>query len=1124
MQDFIRIRGEIVSSPLNENFRRLLNQIQISNTNLLFPEENGIVNTIDDMEKIQDPEDAQACYVISSGEFYRYSKKDYKWYKIMDIGQTFRQGFLNSGAVVLEDYITLKSGSKTILQMPDMLVYFKNKEGDGRYLRGMYKIEAQELDVTEYIGAAGSYSLFIDENQHYSVSTGMPSTDNPSNIFIGTFITNSSKQVEGEFIYTLPDIAYTADRGHYFIDGGQASGLSLAAASGKKVSRRAGFYYDEGINFSIGQTDNFPVDTDNGSNFDLKTFEAESPVSNIYYGYPEDMLTRGIVKSSTGELIINKYYDKTARELRDVEVGSYTIQSHLVTPNGQNIMVYGDRVYNSFEDAQSNLNTTAAFDADFPYVEVTRVIVGNITDFNSGRTGDCGFFVMDRLSQVGTISPVYADNIFTLYSGEAGDNTPAKVQFNLDQLQKTQFDSIYTLNVKTNKDTDYIFAIDKKYLTGRTEDNNLTSDNMTKTRAVDNAVNGVVGYTIPTEYYVDRLRSRIENIEKEIWSVPDATISEIHRQSIRFRLYDSERRIALSETNITNLQNKVKELDLYKVDKDTTINGYKLGNKANSIISNITLVTGDILEGVGKDGKPKNLWYTEARVSANTDVANATAHIKKLGSGTKTDKNIHALSTDDITVGTNKFVTQNDLNKLANVPANTNAELNKKLESVTIQTITNKASTTLGQATTIAFDTWGAKVTMDAANKIAKVECVGQLDENDFLKKEEYAIQSLTNSDKRGYVDKAIQADNLTAVVDGTANQYYGTNEAGKAGVYDLPTWVSTETGDDYADVNEVVFQPMDNSITLSHLANSRVVYADYDEETDLNTNVYDLVKHHYHKVYNNEVQGPYLNGSTSQDVSKIYYSYTVPVGGLLGRTYYFSYNNDNYKFTATTAMVAKTVLTFTPSTGALTYKLPSATSTTAITATKVTDVNTIEADYWLPFTAQSDWNKVNEWNFGEGFEVEVIDGKAKINAKTPGTGVSYFANLTDVSVEYKDSNVGKILELGKDGSGNYRIKFTDAPPLHQYMKTLDYAYDTTRVKRAVDADSADTATTADKLQNKYSVNDAGTSDSTLWSASKIRTNTTSQIKSEGVNTFSGTAVPTNDMGKDGDLYILLED
>lgn len=78
MQDFIRIGGPIVSSPLNENFRRLLNAISMANVNLVFPDEDGVVSTITDMNNIADPLDGQVCYVISSGEFYRYSKGDNK--------------------------------------------------------------------------------------------------------------------------------------------------------------------------------------------------------------------------------------------------------------------------------------------------------------------------------------------------------------------------------------------------------------------------------------------------------------------------------------------------------------------------------------------------------------------------------------------------------------------------------------------------------------------------------------------------------------------------------------------------------------------------------------------------------------------------------------------------------------------------------------------------------------------------------------------------------------------------------------------------------------------------------------------------------------------------------------
>ena len=41
-----------------------------------------------------------------------------------------------------------------------------------------------------------------------------------------------------------------------------------------------------------------------------------------------------------------------------------------------------------------------------------------------------------------------------------------------------------------------------------------------------------------------------------------------------------------------------------------------------------------------------------------------------------------------------------------------------------------------------------------------------------------------------------------------------------------------------------------------------------------------------------------------------------------------------------------------------------------------------------------------------------------------------------------------------------------------------------------------------------------------LWQ--KIISNTSSQIKNEGVNTYSGTTVPDNSLGKNGDLYITI--
>ena len=1129
MQDFIRIRGEVISSPLNENFRRLLNQISISNTNLIFPEENAVVDTVTDMLEIENPDDAQTCYVVSSGELYRYSKGDNKWHKIADFGQTFRQGFLNSGAVVLEDYIKLKEGSKTILTIPAMLVYFKNKPGDNRYLKGMYKIEAQELDVSTYISAAGSYSLYIDENQHYAVNPGMPTTDIPNQIFVGIFLTNAAKEVEREFIYTLPDIAYTADRGSFFINGGQVTGLSLTPGKGLTVNRNRGYYYDEGINFAIGQTENFPIDTDNGSNFDLRTFEAETPATNLYYITPEDGLNNGFEPRTDNTLVINKYWDTTAHELRDVTEGSYTIQNHLVTPSGQNIMVYGVAQYNSYEDAVSNLNTTVGIDIDFPFAEVTRVVVGNKPGFDSSQKEYCDFFVMERVSQLGTLKPEFADNVFTIYSGDAGDSVPSKIRFSLKELQKQTYDGTMTLFSKGPSETDYRFAMGEKFLTYSNGD--MITAEQTKETPVDLAVDGAAGYYIPSEYYVNRLRQRIEDLEKEVWAIPN-TQQEIHNQSIRYRLYDTERRMGLAETNITNAQRDISNLQKNKVDKTASVNDHTFADRANGQPAAIVLKTGDILEGTGINNKPTNLWYTEDRVNKNSHVSTAYDHSLLRGSGS-TDDNPHGLSTLDITeLGDKKFVSNAQLSKIDNAPANTNAELAKKLENITIQSVTNGKSTTLGEVKTLAVDTFGAKIKVDAANRIATLECVGQMNPEDYMTKENYAHASINDSSRFGYVDKAIQADNLTAVVDGGPNQYYGTNVAGEVGVYDLPKWVDTEDpeNDLTADVESVMFQPVPHSVTLKHLANSKVLYTADNEENELNTNVYDLVKNHYHKVYNDAVQGAYSEDNKTPIEATVYYGYTIPSSGLKGQTYQFACGNDLYKFTGATTMTAGMVLQFSPADKKLVYgKLKNGTSYTvenpiAVTVTPITAAE-VNEDAWLNFTTQTDWNKVNEWNFGTGLSVQVLNGRATINAVSPaGDGVRQFASLEDVAVTYEAKNVGKILQLDQEESGQYKIVLTSMPPLHLYMNRGDYAYDENRVIRAVDADHADKAATADKLQNTYTVNNAGTSDSTLWSAPQIKSNTSAQIKAEGVNTYSGTAVPANSLGKDGDLYILLED
>ena len=1143
MQDFIRIGGPITSSPLNENFRRLLNAITLANVNLVFPEENEVVNTVSDMYAIEEPLDGQVCYVVSSGEFYRYSKTDNKWHKIMDIGQTFRQGFLNSGAVVLEGPMTLAAESTTKIIMPTMLVYFKNKEGDGRYLKGMYKIDEKEVDISPLIEGAGAYSIFVDYLGNYSVIMGMPTEDDVNHIFIGSFLVNDSNQIiqakQGDTVlstclYTLPDIAYTADRGNIMMNGGEASGLNLSPSGNKdgRANRQDGYYYDEGINYTIGETLDFPADTDNGSNFNLKYYDGEAPVPYFIYMAPKTGLSYPVQVSEN--IIHDKYW--ADGKLADVPKGYFTIQQHLVTPGGQNIILYGTELYNSFMDAESNINSTFGVDFDFPHVEATRIIVGLDDAADKFTTDDatcCKFFTLGRLAQVGTISPEFADNVFRLYSGDSEDITPASMRFDLGELQTENYDSLYSLDILPSNVTRQLYSQSKKYIT----DTNSTNVTTTLTEKRTYGLN-TSGYKIADDKDLEYIRARLNDLEKEVWSV-DNSNKQRYEQSIRYRLFHAEDRLDNIDVQLDDHEARIQYVEKYKVHKNTTVNGYKLGDNTNKDEAKaVVLYTGDIDEGKGL-GSTSNLWFTQTRVSQNTDVINSKNHMNTKSANdaasTHTKVNPHNLSTDDLNLlsGTTKiFVTPEEERRIRSdrLPDNTKAELAKKLEDISIQTIEGDstapgATATLGDVTALKFYKSGANITVDAANRVATIECVGQTDPNDFLLRKEFAISATARPDLYGgAVDRALNADNLTALDKATADQYYGTNANGDKGVFDLPVYVSTMDASSYTDVDQVTFTPIDKSITLRHLADGKVTYTTGNEENDLQTNVYDLVKYRYHKVFNSGSQGPYKEGTTSQDTSAIKYEYEVPSGGLKSHTYYFTYNNTSYKFTRTTSMVAKTLFTYTPSTNTLTYKTPTGSSTTA-TITKV-DGSAVEEGYWISMVAKTDWNKINEWNFGNNLTVTVADGRATINAAVAGNGATSFANLSDTQVTYNEENIGKMIVLGKDGSNNFKLQFAAAPALNNYMLIADYVDSTVdkRVKYAAKSDLATTATSANTLQTKYTVNDSGTSNTTLWTASKITTNTSAQIKAEGVNTYYGTSAPTTIKGaKEGDLYILIE-
>lgn len=1023
MQDFVRIGGEIVSAPLNENFRRLINQISISNTNLIFPDQNAVVDTITDMQAIVNPEDAQSCYVISSGELYRYTKNGEKWVKIADFGQTFRQGFLNSGAVVLEDYIKLKEGTKTTLIMPSMLVYFKNKPGDERYLKGMYLIETKELDISSMVSGANSYSIMVDHTGKYALISGLPTTDDPNHVFIGTILVDGNGQVMNDFIYTLPDIAYTADRGNFLMNGGQANGCNLDPAEGYKVSRRFGYYYDEGINFPLGPTENFPVDTDNGSNFDLKAFTAESPVTKIYYMVPDNPLQNSCIVSDG--LITNKYWDGTS--LVDVPEGFYTIQQHLVTPTGQNIILYGTQTYNSMMDAVSNLNTISKLELAFPYIEATRIVVVNTsTGFSTNDTQCCKFFTLGTLSQVGTVSPEFADNAFKIYSGLSRDNTPATMRFDLRDLEFEEFDNIYTLNIREYTDKDYLFALDGKYIT----DDYIYP--MTKEVERLNFENGLPGYEIPTQYSVDRLRSRIEDLEKELWT-PKKDNANRYEQSVRYRLFNNEAILDKHTTDLIEHNERLTYLEQNKVNKGTSINGQRLGDTTNAgEVKDIVLYTGDIAEGLGK-GDVINEWFTQERVSKNTDVKAAKTHTDTISltdnASTHTKVNPHGLSTDDINILMNTtkiFVTPDEERRIRadRLPENTIDELlkldEKNLDSVRITYMEGNSDRPglgpyeVGNIKGIRFFQDGVNMSMDSDGETLILECVGQMDENKVMFKSRYASLEAEYPDiYGGYVDNAVNAtyaDNVHGIEFATPNQYYGTNKANEVGLYDLPSYVTTADAEGFASIDQVVFIPVDGSVQEKHLSE--------DLANKINNN--------YHAIYNN---------------------------GVL----------------------------------------------------KSAEINALE--------------------FGDNLTVTIKGQVAKINASGEGGsgGASNFVNLQDVDVDYT-GNEGKVIVVNEAGNG---LSVAKMPALKDYMLKAVYTDEDepTKVKRAVLADTATLAITANNSLkvNDKSVDDTKTTNAYLWTAEKIISNTSSQIQSEGVNTYSGTTVPSDSLGKNGDLYILIE-
>lgn len=1026
--DFIRIGGEIVSAPLNENFRRLRNDISVATANLVFSDTDGIKNTLEDMLAIENPDNAQVCYVVSSGEMYRYTAGDGQWHKIMDFGQTFRQGFLNSGAVVLEDSIKLKTGSKTVLIMPEMLVYFKSKEGDAKYLKGMYQIAGKEFDLQGQVNGGNAYSILVDFEGNYSVMSGMPVIDNPEKVFIGTVLVNGDNEILEQFVYTLPDMAYTADRSHFFLMGGTAEGgnLTTAGTGNGQVTRSSGFYYDEGINYPQGKTENFPIDTDNGSNFNLKAFEGMSPVPVLYYMTPSNSLSNPIDKSTTG-LIIDKYW-KDNKTLVSVPKDHFTIQQHLITPNGQNIILYGKEIYSSMKDAIAALNSVNGIDVNFPYIEATRLVVGNTEDkFDSGNETMCQFFTLTNVSRIGTIGTEFADNLFKIHSGD--DTTPVSVRFSLKDLSSAEFDNLYTLTIEASEAARKLFYNNEKY----TVDKKTVpvQDSITNDRVYD----GLPGYKLADAADLEYLSNRIGDIEKEIWHKYDDT-KAIYEQSIRHRLSELEATVVDHKEDIDKHGTRLTALETSRVNKGTTINGYKLGDtESETETKTFNIQTGDIQEGVG-NATSTNLWYTEERVSKNTSVAAATAHLE---TKSKTDDatqhvvvNPHALSTDDLNVldnTTRLFVTPEEerrirADKLPDDTIKALADLDaKNMDSIKIDTIDGTSETTtgkitqLGNVTDIRFYEYGVGLELSEDGKTLTVECLGQADADSVMMRKTYATKEMadpTNPELKYTVDKAvtaIAANAIHGIASAGADKYYGTDKDGNPGIHSIQKFVTTASADAFTSIDQVAFVPINGSVVEEHLS----------------TDLANKINNNYHEIYN-------------------------------------------------------------------TGTLKSA--------------------------------QINKFNFGDNLTVTVNGDTATINAtgELSGVGVLNFANLADVEVTYT-GNKGRMLVVNEDENG---VTTSDALSLDEYMLETVYVDpdDVTKVRKARQADNATlaaTATNAVAVNNK-SVDDTKTSNAYLWTAEKIIANTSSQITNEGVTTHSGTVVPSDSLGKNGDLYILIED
>lgn len=871
MIDFKRIGGEINSSPLNENFRKLQDSISMASTNIIFPEENGIVATVADMNAIPSPATAQWCYVISNGGAYRYSGST--WIKIGDFGETFKQSFLNNGAILLENPITIKTGSSTVLNIPSMLVYFKDKPGDDVYLRGMYKVTGFEYNIAtdEVITGGGVYSLFITDELSVSVIENLPTQDYDDKIFLGTIIVTNDIKIVKDCVYTMPDIAYTSDRGYFIFQGGQTQGCSLigSLSSDLSVGRQSGFYYDEGVNYPTGLINNYPNDNNASSNFNLKAFPATN-TSEIYYLSQDDISSQeDLIPVSTIDVM--HYWD--GNSLENVPTGKFTIQRHIISPTGQNFIYYGDALYDSMTDALANMNNVSALNVQFLYAEATRVIVKQgATD--TSDTDQVRFITTSKLTQVGTIAPEFEDSSFAIYN----ENRNLK----------------YDLSNITNGTTRTIQLLDKNYT------------------LADNA-------------------------------------------------------------DITAIYEELND----KLDNAAKVNGLSFIEVEG--IPEITLTTTNIGEG-------NNKYYTETRVSANTDVTANTAH-RNTVSG-----NPHGSTTNDITVSNDKnYISDAQLTKLNNLPTATNIN---QIEIYEDNSLVNNATKKLNFGN-------GLIAEIDGSNpEKTNVD----IDGTALLTSADYADGTIVHEESTIKKVKASTISEEALDIYGSdtagANKYFGTNVDSIADWHALPTYVSTVAEVAGAiSVDDILYVPVDGSVT----------------EDKLEVSV--------------------RNKLNAHDTITVY------------------------------------------------------------------DSGTLVSD------------AVTKVNFGSNLDVTLNSNQVTVNGTGEGGtgGVTSFADLDDVNINYDPANDGRILTIDSTTS---KIVMSDLPSVSDIMLKDDYASLT--AGKVLSAEISDSAINALALQGRV-INDTVTSSSNLWTAQK-----TSQAINAKMDSYYGVGTPDDEMGKDGDIYIEL--